>query len=342
LRTGAGAPKLGDVPLLVPALVLAQVSAPPAAAEAGGALRLRAVAQASPRSGECGVVSSSERAAGFWTRTTKPELVSYCDALARGYAALRISPRAAVTAAQAAEKLFPERAAPRLLQARALARLDEFQQAFRLFEKVDVNSIAAPDALHDWAKTAAHLGRTSDAIRAYRLLASRLDLLPGRLERQRAYVEAAMWVMQLGPAALDEAIGYLLEARQEAVPPGLSPFVLGALALALDRQGRPEQARGVLAEPVSVALIEQALENTGVAARDDGSIWARTRRGALPVLPPGELRALLAIWIEAADPDDARDGWTAFLEDDAAKQSPWAGHARAKLEQKPRARRRGK
>jgi hypothetical protein len=146
--------------------------------------------------------------------------------------------------------------------------------------------------------------------------------------RDRALIEASVVTMASGAAALDEAIGYLNEARRRNPQPGLEPLVIGALALALDRQGHAQQARGLVAE---VAAPEALL--------DPAQASKTPARGAVPVLPPPELLALGAMLLERLSPEEARQRWSAYVA--GAGSKPWAEHARkklAQLEASPRAR----
>src|SRR5690606_34833908 len=182
-------------------------------------------------------------------------------------------------------------------------------------------SIESPGALHDYAIAAQKTGHRDESVRAFRALAPRAGLLGDGLERQRVYVEAAAAVMTLGPAGLNEAIGYLSEARRKGNRPGFADFVLAGLSLALDRSGRGDEARGVAAEAGGAAHL--ALASAGGAEKT-------MLPNALPVLPPGEIHALVAILAERDEPELAREQWQAYLDAGGAK-SVWAEHAQKKL-----------
>jgi hypothetical protein len=74
--------------------------------------------------------------------------------------------------------------------------------------------------------------------------------------------------------------------------------------------------------------------------RDDAEAEASSRRivqqlvtdAALPVLPPGELHAIVAVLAEEVDRDLAIEQWTAYLEVQRDLPPSHAEHARAKLE----------
>jgi tetratricopeptide (TPR) repeat protein len=270
----------------------------------------------------------------LWQRARTPGLDAYCDALARGYSRLRRKPELSLEAAMAADKALGGRAAPSVLAGQALLLLGRHNPAWQSFERAQSRSkraLEAPAALHDLALAAELSGHHDEAREAYRALVARAFLLEQSLRRQRIYVEAAMLMMGLGPDGLNEAIGYLSEARRRGVPPGFSPYVLGALALALDRQGHQDEARGVAGEAGGPwALLSEA------GALDDEQTEASRKKSApqsavpTPYLPEGEIHAMIAVLAERGDPVLARERWQAFLGGPAAK-GPWAEHARKKL-----------
>jgi tetratricopeptide (TPR) repeat protein len=320
---------------LLTGLVFAQLVSPAVYAE------LAAAAAASPRPAICtpGVRGPRTQRQTFWDRAKTPRLQDYCDALARGYARVGRSPAAALQAADLADQALPGQAGTQALRGRALLRLGRVAEAWAAFSSaraLDRRSLDVPSTLHDFAAAAAWSGHRVEAVQAYRALVVRAALMPGASERQRVYVEAAVWVMAAEPASLDEAIGYLTEARRQSTVPGWQGLVLGALALALDRQGHPEQARGVAAE----AAGPWALAAWLLPERDDAEAEASSRRivqqlvtdAALPVLPPGELHAIVAVLAEEVDRDLAIEQWTAYLEVQRDLPPSHAEHARAKLE----------
>jgi tetratricopeptide (TPR) repeat protein len=282
---------------------------------------LLAFAAASPRPAECvGTPSTRGAERGVWDRARSPRLARYCDALAQGYASLSRSPDKALAAAERAHKALAGRAPAFVLEARALVALGRHRDAWDRFEKAKKlakRSAEAPGALHDFAIAALKTGRRQEAVAAYRALAPRAGLLGDGLERQRVYVEAAAVVMLEGESGLNEAVGYLTEARRKGSRPGFGDTVLGMLALALDRQGRSEEARGIAAEARGGA----ALVNRAEAGP----------RAAMPELPEGEEHAVIAILAERHAPDLARDKWQAFLASPAGK-GPWAAHASKRLD----------
>ena len=311
-------------------LLFAQLAgAPSRAAPASDALT--AAAAASPRPPECVRGAAAGREA-LWQRARTPGLDAYCDALGRGYSRLRRKPELSLEAALAADKALPGRAAPSVLAGQALVRLGRYKDAWQSFERAQARAkraLEAPAALHDLALAAELSGQHEQAREAYRALVARAFLLEEGLRRQRIYVEAAMLMMGAGPDGLNEAIGYLSEARRRGLPPGFSPYVLGALALALDRQGHPDEARGVAGEaggPWALAEAAEPEEGASEGARKQSS----PSSAQTPYLPDGEIHAMIAILAERGDPALAREKWQAFLAS-AGGRGRWAEHARKKL-----------
>src|SRR5688572_7156845 len=198
---------------------------------------LRAAAASSSRPLEC-TPRSVRRGDRVWKQAREPGVERYCDFLARGYARLRRDPKASLEAANAAEKALPGRAAPQILRARALLAAGQSADAWAAFGRahtISRRSVDVPATLHDFAVAAVRTAHFDDAARAYRALVPRAGLLDDGVRRQRVFVEAASVVMGRGGESLDEAIGFLTEARRRGSTPGVSGFVLGTLALALDR-----------------------------------------------------------------------------------------------------------
>jgi hypothetical protein len=182
--------------------------------------------------------------------------------------------------------------------------------------------VEAPGALHDFAVSALRTGHREEAVSSFRALAPRAGLLGDGLERQRVYVEAAAVVMTTGEPGLNEAVGYLSEARRKGNRPGFGEYVLGMLALALDRQGRSEEARGVVAEARGAWSL---VRGAGTAPA------AGAPRGVSPELPEGEEHAVIAMLAEKDAPDLARERWQSFLDSPSGK-GPWAEHGKKRLE----------
>ena len=332
--------------ILVPVLLFAQ----PLAGVPG--FDLAAVATASARPPVCGAIGpirSVDRAT-VWDRAKTPQLARYCQALARGYAALRRAPEQALREADEADRVWPDRARPRALRGRALMRLGRVDEAWAALEaarKLQERSLEPPVTLRAYAAAAALTGHYQEAVRAYRALVPQAGLLPGHAARQQMYVEAAAWVMSEGPEALDETVGYLSEARRQGVPLGYRSYVLGTLALALDRQGRVEQAQGVAAEASGPWSLARALSPRDGEDADDSHPPMRPASGVAgrkeaPSLPVGEEHAVVAILAERSDPELAVEHWRRYLAAVGEASAPWRAHAQRKLATltNPRTRRR--
>jgi len=291
-------------------------AAPPA-----GAVDLAAIAAYGPRSPSClAAVRGS-----VWFRARATAEAAYCAALAQGYARLLRRPEEALERAAAAERARPGRAGPPLLAGRALLALDRPEEAAERFARaldLDGRCASAPDALHDVALASLLTGRLEGARAAYRALVPRVDLLADDARARRVLVEAAGAVMTEGVASLDEAVSYLGEARRRFRGPGQRALVLGALGRALSRQGRQDQARGVVADADGALLTTDpsALAPPGTGGR------ARTE----PALPPGELHAVAAVLAEGEQRAEAIDQWRAYIAA-VGEQGTWVEHARGRL-----------
>ncbi len=282
---------------------------------------LVAIAAYGPRSPSCVV----DPGGSVWARARGAEEAAYCSALARGYARLLRRPEEALTLAAAAERAGPGRAAPQVLAGRALLALARPEEAVGRFERglaLDAGATGAPDALHDFALASLLTGRLEGARAAYRALVPRVELLADDARARRVLVEAAGVVMAEGTPALDEAISYLGEARRRVRTPGQRELVLGALGLALSRQGRPDQARGVVAE-ASGFLLDVGSLATGPAGE-------RGRASQAPALPPGEIHAVAAVLAEGEVRAEAIDQWRAYVAV-VGERGTWVEHARRRL-----------
>jgi hypothetical protein len=296
----------------------------PAPSVAADGQRLETAAQASPGATACGVPQGATSA--WWDQTTNPRRRVLCRTLARGYAALRTEPARALLAARGSSDLASTAEAA-LLEARALVALANWAEAWRAFARARPHEIAAPEALHDYAVAAAMTGHAVERDRAYRLLVSRANLLDNGVRRQRAYLEAALWTMQSGPGALNDAVAYLNEARRVSAAPGLEHHVTAALALALDRQGHAAESQALLADGISVSVIERTFEGPSVRS----SVAAkRAFDRAAPVLPPLERYALTAIALERQDRLAASEQWDELLSRSETMNEAWVQHARTK------------
>ena len=161
-------------------------------------------------------------------------------------------------------------------------RLDQGGTAFAQFaqaEAQDAQAFVDPKALHDYARAASLSGKPTEALRLYRLLVSRLALLDDAREAAFVQIEAAGQLLASAPGAsgTDEALGYLAQARREAL--GLSVWLDGLRLLALQRSGRAEPNAARASTP-SLAALDAALAPSAAS------------RESSPVLPPGMSEAV--------------------------------------------------
>lgn len=302
-------------------LAVSLVAAPCANAAAADerGVDLAAVARGGARPKECG--GGARTHGSRWDRAKSPGLERYCDLLARGYGKLAAAPDEALAASAEAARLMPSAAPPLVLAARAKVALGSYVESFALFERavaVSRASVDAPGALHDLAISAQKTGHAREALDAYRALAPRAEIFDDTDEALRVFIEGAFVAMSAGPEHLTEAVGYLNEARRMAKLPELETYLLGALALALDRQGRHNESVGIAAEAAGPWQLEEERARAAQLGR---------RR---PVLPDGELDAMIAILAERRDRDLALERWQAYLDSPAGKAGPFAAHARAR------------
>jgi tetratricopeptide (TPR) repeat protein len=288
---------------------------------------LVAVARAGARPKECG--GATRARANRWERAKAPGLEQYCDVLARGYGKLATAPADALALSAEAARLMPSEAAPLVLAGRAKVAVGAFAEAYAALERAMTASRAsleAPGALHDFAVAAEQTGHPREALEAYRALAPRAELFDDPDEALRVFIEGAFVAMEQGPDRLTEAVGYLNEARRMPKVPELESYLLAALSLALDRQGRHNEAAGIAAEAAGPWQLEDE--------RVHGAKLGRRR----PILPDGELIAMVAVLAERRDRELSLERWQSFLDSPAGKSGPFAAHARARrdaLKRKP-------
>ena len=257
------------LPLVVAILLQTRFAAP----DAG----LATAALASPRPRDCRGAAGD----GLWSRLRGADAQHYCDLLARGYARLQQTPSEALVAAQAAQALAGALPAVRVLTGRAELRLGQSASAFEQFalaDAQDAQAFAPPKALHDYARAASLAGKSAESLRLYRLLVSRAALLDDAREATFVQIEAAAHVLAYAPAGIDEALGYLTQARRESL--GLSAWIEGLRLVALQRGGRAEPRTSKAELPSPAALSAPNAD--------------------IPLLPPGVLEALRAALAEPA------------------------------------------
>jgi tetratricopeptide (TPR) repeat protein len=289
---------------------------------------LRAAAGSSPRPKECRPDAAAEPSGGhtLWDAARQPRLLRYCNALAKGYSRLREDPEQALQAAATAARAQPAQVAPWVLKALALVTLGRAGESFDTFRRALAKAPdlrLSPEALHGYARAAAASGHRGDALSAYRRLVPMAGLLTGPGASDSVYVEAAALVMLTTPGELQEAVAYLNEARRRNAVPILRPYILAALSLTLDRQGRTEEARGVAAEA------------RGGADAMSAAPQPRSNDVTLPTLDSLELLPMKAMLAASEDRELAQEYFRDFVEG-APADHPWLAHARAKLAAKAR------
>jgi hypothetical protein len=255
------------------------------------------------------------------------ELLPRCATLARGYALLRGDPSSAREIAEALQQDWTVSSAPALLEAQALVRLGRFGEAWKRFEAaraVDPAAPRSPPALRALATAAARTDHLVEARAALAALLPRVALLAAPADAVRVHVEAATLAMLEGPASLDEAIAYLMTAREARTAPELDEIVVAALALALDRADRTEEAAAVLQSASGPWRLEALVDPDEPASQ----------RFQLPFLPAGEVHALIALLAEPADRELAALHWEQFVEERGS--GAFVEHARHHLHRRGR------
>jgi hypothetical protein len=319
---------------VVPSLVLA--------AALSARVELAAAGASSPRPASCRPTSLQALPSTLWTRLRPPETESFCRTLARGYARLAAEPKEALALAREAGKFKVDDPAQRLLEGRALLRVGQVAEAWKLLSPVfAAGQLDDAASLHDVARVAVVMGDVEAAEKAYRRLVPRVGLLASGEARRIVFVEAASLLLARGSRGIDEALGYLAEARAITLS-GDRDLVLSLTALAHSRAGRSEQARAAAREADGPWDLENEL---GAAER------ARVAEEALPTAAPapaaapeppvlnrvvlldGELHAAIALLAEGRDAALMRAHWRAFLQSRGGK-GPWAEHARKLLGEK--------
>jgi tetratricopeptide (TPR) repeat protein len=244
---------------------------------------------------------------------------AYCDLIASATSKLtsgRENARGALSEAEAALKLAPDRPAAKVLEARALERLGKPEEAFESFtqaQKLEPRSLDEPVVLLSFARTLARTKRLPEAEAAYRTLLPRASFLDTR-ERSSAYLEAGLLLLSKGQGSVDEAVAVFRQARAESQDSARAVSIV-LLALALDRSGDLAQAQAVLGDRGDPrSLFEEA------RIKDIFEI----------VSAQPEQIAAVAEALGREKPQEARDAWSRYLK--AVPKGPWAEHAQKRLQ----------
>ena len=279
--------------------------------------QLVTAAAASGRPRECAPKSrsaSNDWHVNLWDGAKQPQLRRYCDLLGRARVRLSTAPGLAREAASLADQVLPGHAAPWVLRARANVLLGDFAQAVQDFEharSIDARSVEEPLSIYDLAGALRRSGNRTAALAAYRILLTRLSLLPSPEMRLRALLESASLAMSTGEQGLPEAVAILSEAAQQPLS-RYSDDVHSMLLLAVDRAGQADRG----------AAAEEHFQRSGVA-----EAFARRDLSTFDYLDdPQDALALLAIAVERTAPSSATSFWDRFIK--AAPHSPFLAHAK--------------
>lgn len=283
--------------------------------------RLSVVAAASARPPSCA------REGHIWHRVRAPRVARACDLQLRASARLGEDPRAARALAEEAAQLVPGHAAPVVLGARALLALGDFEGAARRFasaEKMDPAAMRTPLELLAGARAAAQTGAHGAALERYRRLVPRARMLADGRERQRALLEAAVAAQVASPELLGEARAYAVEVRREGSL-YYADLARAVLALALDREGRHLEAVALAGELDGPWLLEWLFQRDPAPRGQSGEL--------VPVWPPAEREALVALLTEPVDAELAAKAWAEYLRQATRANAPrhLLDHARRRL-----------
>jgi tetratricopeptide (TPR) repeat protein len=248
----------------------------------------------------------SARASDFWDEVRVPGLPGYRAAVARAEVALRARHFAdALTFADHALEQRDDRPEAHRLRGLALGALgrdaDAIPSLARALE-LDVSAFDDPVS----GAVAAHIAVRAEAwALAERILHRAAAAMAPHPARKGLYADYGDVLLTLGPAHLEASIRAYEVALRDGH--GHDPRAALGLALALHRDGRPEEA-----EPLIDALRRTVRMEAVLAA---------------VAAPLAERKARIALLREAAGArDEARAAWAA-----ATERSEWAEHARAQV-----------
>lgn len=251
----------------------------------------------------------------FWNRIAAEKSGRYCGLLRKAQANLWTSPKRAEQYAEGALLLLPQGVLAHLIVAQSLLLQGQPEKSHRLFS---VWSQQAPEALRGTvirvsaARAALLSGHYEDAVAQYRGAILGWDWRLSSRERARVLVEAATAVAYAGPSRGREARHYLALAL-ELEAPLLVEVIQAAQALSWLREGNDAEAAFALDSEADAWTLPWIFERSA------------PRRGkpneVLPVLPPGEVDALIAAVAQVVEPDTAPEAWEAFRQS-AGKHCP--------------------
>ena len=274
---------------------------------------LAAVAATSPRPALCRAGSAPSQ---VWDAARLPALPHYCLAVARGYAALSREPRRALAWGERAAALGKKEWGANELRGRALARLGRFQPAYELLRPLGGSLLSATGSVHGlwaFARTAAVLGHHTEASEAFRSLISRAAFVHSLSNRQELFTEAGLALMHDAAISPAEAVAYLKRAEALPIPAVNAHVLMGALGLALYRDGRVFEANEI--------------------RRRAPSVWEFDSVPDPAYLTPADRAAVVAFLAMSNDAAIEKDAWQKFVR--LAPQSRWREHAERRLSQLP-------
>ncbi|MFO0551588.1 MAG: tetratricopeptide repeat protein [Polyangiaceae bacterium] len=265
---------------------------------------LEAIAAASGRPAECAPVQGVKkrnRKPSVWERAKSPQLVEYCDLVAKAHLSIESDPAKAIELTDKAIAVWPDMPGARVARGRALVEQGKFADALEELERADAKdrrALEEPRAMRARARALVKTGRIPEGAGFYRTLVPRTTLMPDAL-RARVLLEAAFAVMadaaasKAGSLSLDEANAFVDEAR-EVAGSALHGDIMLTEVLVHDRAGEPEKARTSLEE---AALL--------VASAPDATSY---------VADPSDALAVRAVALEIVDPSQASAAWDAFIQ----------------------------
>lgn len=263
---------------------------------------------------------------GFWARARRAQEAQYCQALVRAGASLWAAPKRARPDIDRALSLLQNGLQARLLAAewqlsveKPKAAHKSFQGIFAELERARAGESQA--AFHSVlsnglprvsAARAALLARDyGQALNHYRAAVLSPSDRVGPSERARVFIEAAVAASYESASHYREAEAYLAQASREHAPL-LTPIIAAARRLLVSRSGKPLAPSPDDDQEFSLAWI---FERVPAAHGAPGEL--------LPVLPPGEAEAMVAIWSNEAS------AWMELAEDWDKAPTHLLAHARA-------------
>lgn len=299
---------------------------------------LATAAEASSRPRVCRSTPGAARNE-LWRRAGRAPARDFCVLLAQGYSKLDRAPGEALALAHKASAILPNEVEPSVLRGRALLRLGDASGARAAL----ASSVTAPGrplgdlgALRELGLAFSETKQLADAAAVYRMLVPRIDFVQDRLVFRIILLEAASVVMASSELGAAEATSYLAQARQAEPVPGLQDLTVALAAVALDRDGKGDQA-GALDARLNAWSLERFLSTPdrlriAKTLSLDDSVTRRepSFRDRGPILADGELHAAIGLAAARRDPLLAATHFKAFLETRGA-QGPFANWARRRL-----------